>query len=54
MIVIFAGSIGRFPVGGHAWVDLQYLLGLQTLGHTVYYLEECGDCLLYTSPSPRD
>lgn len=43
MIVIFAGSIGRFPVGGHAWVDLQYLLGLQTLGHTVYYLEECGE-----------
>jgi hypothetical protein len=42
MIIIFAGSIGRFPVGGHAWVDLQYLLGLQTLGHTVYYLEECG------------
>ena len=30
MKIIFAGSIGRFPVGGHAWVDLQYLHGLQT------------------------
>ena len=42
MIVVLAGSIGRFPVGGHAWVDLQYLLGLRELGCDVYYLEECG------------
>jgi hypothetical protein len=43
MIVVFAGSIGRFPVGGHAWVDLQYLLGFRELGCEVYYLEECGE-----------
>lgn len=43
MIVAFAGSIGRFPVGGHAWVDMQYLLGLRDLGCDVYYLEECGE-----------
>lgn len=42
MNIIFAGSIGRFPVGGHAWVDMQYLLGLRALGHEVFYLEECG------------
>lgn len=42
MRIIFAGSIGRFPVGGHAWVDMQYLLGLRALGHEVVYLEECG------------
>ena len=42
MIVVFAGSIGRFPVGGHAWVDMQYLLGLRALGHDVFYVEECG------------
>lgn len=42
MIAILAGSIGRFPVGGHAWVDMQYLLGLRALGHDVYYIEECG------------
>ena len=42
MTIIFAGSIGRFPVGGHAWVDMQYLLGLRALGHDVVYLEDCG------------
>jgi hypothetical protein len=43
MKIVFAGSIGRFPVGGHAWVDMQYLLGLRRLGHEVYYLEDCGE-----------
>lgn len=42
MIIIFAGALGRFPVGGHAWTELHYLLGLQALGHTVYFLEDCG------------
>jgi hypothetical protein len=40
--VVFAGSIGRFPVGGHAWVDMNYLAGLVALGHDVTYVEECG------------
>ncbi|PYT10440.1 MAG: hypothetical protein DMF60_00005 [Acidobacteria bacterium] len=43
MIIILAGSIGRFPVGGHAWVEMQYLLGLRALGHEVFYLEDCGE-----------
>src|SRR5262245_2692404 len=43
MLIIFAGAIGRLPFGGHAWVDMQYLLGLRALGHEVYYLEECGE-----------
>jgi hypothetical protein len=42
MIIIFAGAFGRFPVGGHAWTELQYLLGLRALGHDVFFLEECG------------
>lgn len=42
MIIIFASAIGRFPIGGNAWSDLQYLLGLRSLGHNVFYLEECG------------
>jgi hypothetical protein len=42
MIIIFSGSIGRFPLGGHAWANMQYLAGLRELGHDVYYLEECG------------
>ena len=42
MLIILAGSIGRFPVGGHAWVDMQYLFGLRDIGHEVIYLEDCG------------
>ena len=42
MRIVLAGSIGRLPVGGHAWVDMQYLLGLRGLGHEVVYLEEGG------------
>jgi hypothetical protein len=43
MKIIVAGALGRFPIGGNAWVVMQYLLGLQTLGHEVYFLEECGE-----------
>ena len=43
MVIVFAGTIGRFPVGGHAWIDMQYMLGLRALGHDVYYLEDCGE-----------
>ena len=42
MIIIFSGSIGRLPFGGHAWIDMQYMAGLRELGHDVIYLEECG------------
>src|SRR5947209_6429304 len=40
--IIFAGTIGLSGLGGQAWAVLQYLLGLQALGHDVYYLEDCG------------
>jgi hypothetical protein len=43
MIIVLSGSIGRLPVGGHAWIDMQYLAGLRELGHEVYYLEDCGE-----------
>jgi hypothetical protein len=43
MRIILAGCIGRFPLAGHAWVTNQYLLGLRTLGHDVYYLEDSGE-----------
>lgn len=42
MNVVFAGALGRFPVGGHACTELHYMLGLEALGHTVYFLEDCG------------
>ncbi len=43
MIIILAGAIGRFPVGGQAWCEMQYLLGLRDLGQEVYFLEDCGE-----------
>ena len=43
MIIIVSGAIGRMPVGGLAWVQMQYLAGLRALGHDVFYLEDCGD-----------
>src|SRR5688572_17442054 len=43
LTILFSGSIGRFPIGGHAWAQLQYLAGLRGLGHDVYYIEDCGD-----------
>jgi len=43
MKIIVAGALGRFPIGGNAWVIMQYLLGLESLGHEVYFLEECGE-----------
>ncbi len=43
MKIIFAGVIAREPLGGPAWVWLQYLLGFRRLGHEVYFLEESGD-----------
>jgi hypothetical protein len=41
--VVVAGALGRFPVGGHAWADLNLILGLQDVGCDVWYLEDCGD-----------
>jgi hypothetical protein len=43
MIIVLAGCIGRFPVGGHAWAEMQYLQGLRSLGHEVFYLEDTGE-----------
>jgi hypothetical protein len=43
MIIILSGAIGRSYVGGQAWVYMQYLAGLRSLGHDVYYLEDCGE-----------
>ena len=44
MNIIFAGIMGRHPYGGVAWCSLHYLLGLQQLGHRVWYLEDTGEC----------
>src|SRR5687768_10800531 len=43
MLIIVAGTIGRSGLGGQAWASMQYLAGLEQLGHDVYYLEDCGE-----------
>jgi hypothetical protein len=42
MRIAYSGSMGRLPLGGHAWADLQWIAGLAALGHDVVYFEECG------------
>jgi hypothetical protein len=43
MRIVLAGSMGRLPVGGHSWLDMQWLAGLTALRHDVYYVEDCGE-----------
>ncbi len=43
--IIVSGYLMRFPLGGNAWVYLQYVLGLSQLGHDVYYVEDSGESL---------
>lgn len=43
MRIVLAGSIGRLPVGGYSWMDMQWLAGLSSLGHDVHYVEDCGE-----------
>lgn len=45
MKILFAGIIGRYPFGGVTWCSLMYLLGLQALGHEVFYVEDTGECV---------
>jgi hypothetical protein len=49
--IIVTGFIAQYPLGGMTWHYLQYVLGLQRLGHDVYYLEDTGDAVY--SPSDR-
>lgn len=43
MRIIVLGYMVRFPQGGMAWSNLQYLLGLKELGHDVYFVEDSDD-----------
>ena len=41
--IVVLGYIVRGPLGGMAWSDLHYILGLRSLGHEVWFLEDSGD-----------
>ncbi len=38
--IIVGGLVGQFPLGGVAWDYFHYVLGLDQLGHDVYYHED--------------
>jgi hypothetical protein len=40
--IVCAGYLVRNPLGGHVWHHLQYLIGLERLGHHVTYFEHYG------------
>lgn len=40
--IIVTGLMAQYPLGGVTWDYLQYVLGLERLGHDVYYLENSG------------
>ena len=42
MKILFAGIIGRYPLGGVAWCSLMYPVGLRALGHEVCCVEDAG------------
>jgi hypothetical protein len=40
--IICSGHLVRYPLGGHSWHHLQYLIGFQRLGHDVTFFEDYG------------
>ncbi len=47
MKIVVGGYIIGYPLGGMTWHHLNYLLGLEELGHEVFFLEDSGS---YTIP----
>ena len=41
--IVVRGYIVRGPLAGMAWHHLQYVMGLDLLGHDVYFVEDSGD-----------
>ena len=42
MRIVVTGLIASYPLGGVSWDYVQYIQGLQLLGHDVIYLEDTG------------
>lgn len=40
--ILCCGHLVRYPLGGHCWHHLQYLIGLKRLGHDVVFMEHFG------------
>src|SRR3954465_11227353 len=39
--IVVMGFMGSMPIAGVIWQHIHYLVGLQRLGHDVYYIEDC-------------
>lgn len=52
--IVCSGSLVRYPMGGFCWHHLQYLVGLQRMGHEVTYFEHAGWPLSCYDPSVND
>ena len=51
MRIVVLGYVVRGPVGGMAWSDVHYLLGLRALGHDVLFLEDSDEYASCFDPS---
>jgi hypothetical protein len=49
-LIVIAGYLVRFPLGGYAWQAGHYLLGLRALGHDVWFYEDTGYYALAYNP----
>ncbi len=53
LTILLCGMIGGVPhQGGASWAVLQYLLGLERLGHDVYFVEPVGEAALRPAGAP--
>ena len=48
--ILVGGYIGLLPAGGVTWDYLQYVLGLASLGHDVFYVEDTRVWPIYQEP----
>lgn len=49
-LIVLAGYLVRFPLGGYAWQAAHYLLGLRALGHDVWFYEDTGHYAVAHNP----
>ena len=42
--IIVMGFMGSIPIAGVIWQHVHYIVGLQRLGHDVYYIEDSARC----------
>ena len=50
-LIVVAGYLVRFPLGGYAWQAAHYLLGLRALGYDVWFYEDTGHYSVAYNPA---